>query len=98
MQKSAIRYLFHYIDRVFRPNDANDVNRLDVDSVKKLRKDDAYFTHIKKIIGWMVDSIKLHLTITTSCFVKICVLLNGIKEQRRTTKKCGAEYSAPFVA
>ena len=76
-----------HIDRVFRPNDADDVNRLEVNSIKKLRKGDAYFTHVKKILGWMVDSIKLHLTITTSRFATICTLLNEIEEQRRTTKK-----------
>ena len=87
MRKSTIRNLFHHINRVFRPNDAHNRNMLEVNSVKKLRKGDAYFTHIKKILGWMIDSIKLHLIITTSRFAKMRVLLNGIKGQRRTTTK-----------
>jgi hypothetical protein len=66
MRQQSTRRLFTNIDRVFRPNDANDQNQKEPNSIKKLKKGDACFSTIKKILGWMVNSISktIHITAT----------------------------------
>ena len=86
-REAARRNLFHHIDRVFRPNDAHDVTRTEVNSIKKLRKGDAAFTVIKKILGWDVNSLSHHLCITPSRLQKVNVLLDHVRDKRRTNGK-----------
>ena len=87
VRKKALRNLFHNIDRVFRPNDDHDTDRREVNSLKKLAKGDACFTYVKKILGWMINSISMHMTITPTRFRKVQNLLAEVKHVKRTTTR-----------
>ena len=56
--------LFHCIDTFFCPNDTDDRVRQEPNSIKKLRRGDAWFTYVKTILGWVIKSITntIHLT------------------------------------
>ena len=84
---AALRNLFHQIDRVFRPNDRHDASRRDVNSTKKLLNGDAAFTVVKTVLGWLVNSVALHLSITPSRLRRITELINEVGSKRRATSK-----------
>ena len=50
------RILLHAIDAVFRPNDAQDRERCDPISHKKLRKGDGAWNTRKTVLGWIIDT------------------------------------------
>jgi hypothetical protein len=76
MRRNSTCRLFTNIYRVFHPNDAYDTNRKEPNSIKKLKKGDACFSTIKKILGWMVNSISKTIHITTTRMAKVTSLLN----------------------
>ena len=51
------RALLHAIDQVFRPNDAQDTDRREPVSVKKLLQGDGCWSTLKTILGWIVDTL-----------------------------------------
>lgn len=87
MHQNSTQRLFTNIDRVFRPNDANDLNRKEPNSIKKLKKGDACFSTIKKILGWMVNSISKTIHIAATRLAKVRALLNTVRGQQRTSQK-----------
>ena len=50
------RQTFHHIDKVFRPNDALDLQRKEPISIKKLEKGDDGWSTEKTILGWSINS------------------------------------------
>ena len=52
------RQLFHVTDSFLRPNDEQDTHRKEPISTSKLAKGDGCWTTYKKMLGWMVDSVR----------------------------------------
>jgi len=51
------RILFHAIDSVFRPPHADDPDRADPISLKKLLKGDGAWETVKIVLGWLIDTL-----------------------------------------
>ena len=84
-RRSAIRNLFHNIDRVFRPNDKFDDMRREPNSTKKLLRGDARFSTCKKVLGWYIDCLQHHLLITPSRLARVDTLLRNALANQRTS-------------
>lgn len=87
MRRASTRRLFHNIDEVFCANDVYDTNRKEPNSIKKLKKGDACFSTVKKILGWLVDSASQTLHITATRRTKIYDILTDLDGKHRTTAK-----------
>ena len=59
----ARRHVFHTIDRVFRPNNHLDENRQEPNSMKKLGKGDAAWITRKRMLGWIIDTVRMTLSL-----------------------------------
>ena len=84
----ARRHIFATIDRVFRPNDELDAQRQEPNSRKKLAKGDAAWTTRKRMLGWIIDTVRMTMTLPQSRREKIEKLLALFpRSKRRTTSK-----------
>jgi hypothetical protein len=81
----ARRHIFHTLDLLFRPNDANDRHRKTPDSVKKLCLGDANWTTCKKLLGWIVDSLRCLVSLPSERYDKIRNLLADLP---RSAHRC----------
>ena len=79
MRLNITRYLFTNIDCVFHPNNIHDTVQQEPKSIKKLKKGDACFSTVKKILGWMVNSINKTIHITATQLAKVTSLLNLVR-------------------
>ena len=55
MRRNALRALFHTIDKVILPNDAEDNTRTEPNSTKKLKLGEGSFFKCKKVLSWVFD-------------------------------------------
>jgi hypothetical protein len=83
------RILFTSIGDVFRPMDALDKSaRREPISVSKLMKGDACWTTRKKILGWILDTIAMTLTLPESRAARLKELLDDIPpHQKRVSEE-----------
>ena len=83
------RILFTAIDDVFRPMDVLDKSaRREPISVSKLMKGDACWTTRKKILGWILDTIAMTLTLPESRAARLKELLDDIPpNQKRVSEE-----------
>ena len=83
--RQARRHVFHSLDLLFRPNDAHDRHRKTPNSIKKLRLGDADWTTQKKLLGWVVDSVRCLISLPPERHHKIRALLDAIP---RSARRC----------
>jgi hypothetical protein len=83
------RILFTAIDDVFRPMDAFDQSaRREPISMSKLMKGDACWTTQKKILGWILDTIAMTLTLPESRAARLKEVLDDIPpHQKRVSEE-----------
>ena len=73
------RILMGAIDDVLRPLDENDLpHRTEPISVSKLRNGDASWQTIKKVLGWVIDSVAMTLTLPSRRLARLAELLASI--------------------
>ena len=84
-QSRTRRTLMHTIDQVFRPLTADDPpHRTDPISVTKLAKGDAAcWSTCKKLLGWIVDSESMTLTLPPCRLQRLAALLADIPPTRK---------------
>eukprot|EP00957_Ditylum_brightwellii_P201872 15327611-Ditylum_brightwellii.AAC.1 len=68
--QNAQRHLFHTIDCLFQPNNAANITRKEPNLLKKLHKGNTCWVTHQKLLGWVIDTLRLHLTLPQSCFKK----------------------------
>jgi hypothetical protein len=83
------RILMHAIDDVLRPLDSADPPyRSEPISVKKLRQGDARWSTLKKVLGWLIDSVAMTITLPPRRLTRLANLLASIPiTQRRLSLK-----------
>ena len=81
--------LMNAIDQVFRPNDSSDEpSRSEPISVKKLRKGDCSWSTCKVVLGWLVDTVAMTITLPEHRVQRLAEILNQIpKTQKRVGVK-----------
>jgi hypothetical protein len=57
------RTLFHCVDSIFRPNGPNDKWRKEPNSIKKLLQGDAFWSTQKVILGWLIDTVAMTISL-----------------------------------
>jgi hypothetical protein len=71
--------MFHAIDHVFRPLAASDPPaRQEPISIKKLQKGDANWSTRKTMLGWVVDSMHLHLELPDHRRLRLEAILDSL--------------------
>ena len=84
------RILMHAIDDVFRPVDGQDPShRRAPISISKLMKGDACWTTVKTMLGWILDSVAMTLTLPPRRLQRLAELLESIPttQKRLSIKK-----------
>lgn len=83
------RILMEAIDDVFRPNDPDDPPfRKEPISVRKLQQGDACWSTVKKVLGWIIDSVAMTLTLPERRLRRLADLLASIpRDQKRLALK-----------
>jgi hypothetical protein len=81
------RTLFHTLDEVLRPLDPLDTDaRQEPISVKKLRKGDARWSTTKQMLGWLINTIELTITLPPHRLERLFAILDSVPpEQRRVS-------------
>jgi hypothetical protein len=77
--------VFHTIDRVFRPKDELDWNRQEPNSLKRLGKGDAAWTTRKRMLGWIIDTLRMTLSLPASRAQKIAKMLALFPRSKKCT-------------
>ena len=72
---------------MFCPNNVHDSTRTEVNSIKKLRKGNAAFTVVKKVLGWDVNILTHHLCITPLHLQHVEALLASVHDHHHTPGK-----------
>jgi hypothetical protein len=83
------RVLFHTLDELFRPLEANDQEyRREPASTKKLGKGDGHWETRKIILGWILDSIRMTIELPPHRITRLQDLLDSVPlGQKRTSVK-----------
>ena len=81
--------LFHALDSTFRPNDFHDsLHRREPNSIKKLRKGDCSWSQIKLILGWIVNTASMTISLPEHRIDRLAEILASIPvTQKRTSVK-----------
>ena len=83
------RQLFHLTDAVLRPNDDEDQHRREPISTSKLQKGDGCWTTYKKMLGWMVDSIRKTIELPGQRRQRLLTILDDTRKRKRiSVNKC----------
>ena len=78
------RTLMHTIDNVFRPLSPSDpVQRTEPISLSKLAKGDAAWSTRKQMLGWILDSVDMTLTLPPRRLQRLADLLDSIPSSQR---------------
>jgi hypothetical protein len=78
------RVLMQAIDDVFRPLSSDDpVHRTEPISVKKLLKGDASWSTCKKVLGWIIDSVSMTLTLPERRLRRLADILADIPSTQK---------------
>ena len=73
------RLLFNTIDDILRPlSDTDDTCRTEPISVKKLRKGDASWSTLKQVLGWVVDTVAMTISLPHRRLNRLDQLLQSI--------------------
>ena len=79
------RHTFHNIDKVFRPNDASDTNRKQPISESKLGKGDDQWSTQKVILGWLIDTVAMTISLPPHRQERLLSLLGTIIKRKRAS-------------
>ena len=81
------RVLFHAVDSVFRPNDFyDDIHRREPNSIKKLRKGDCSWAQVKTILGWVINTMTMTISLPEHRVERLAEILASIPlTQKRTS-------------
>lgn len=81
--------LLHTVDAVFRPNDYYDpVYRREPVSLSKLRKGDCSWSTLKTVLGWVINTAALTITLPPHRQQRLDEILASISAtQKRTSEK-----------
>lgn len=81
--------LFHALDSTFRPNDFHDsIHRREPNSIKKLRKGDCSWSQIKQILGWIVNTATMTISLPPHRVERLAEILASIPT---TQKRCSVK-------
>ena len=82
------RVLFHMVDRVFRPPDADDdAWKKDPNSIKKLLRGDGSLETVKVVLGWLIDTIAGTIELPPHRLERLMELLAAFPRSRQTCPK-----------
>ena len=80
------RALLHAVDLVFRPTDFyDDVNRREPVSLKKLRQGDLSWTTIKVVLGWLIDTVAMTISLPKHRVERLADILASIPPTQKRT-------------
>ena len=79
------RHTFHNIDKVFRPNDAGDKNRKQPISESKLGKGDDNWSTQKVILGWLIDTVAMTISLPPHRQERLLTLLGTLTKRKRAS-------------
>ena len=78
------RILLSAIDTVFRPlDDLDSPARKEPISVKKLRKGDACWTTCKKVLGWIIDLVRMTIRLSARRLERLAEILASLPPSQR---------------
>ena len=77
-RRQMTRHLFRALNKLFRPNNKDDIAREDSISLKKLRKGNAAWSTKKVVLGWAIDTVKQVLTLPDDCKSGLLALLDTV--------------------
>jgi hypothetical protein len=88
-RRSVKNAMLHALDSVLRPLDAEDsAHRQEPASLKKMSKGDATWTMIKKILGWILDTINRTISLPAHRRERIVAILDSVSPtQKRISLK-----------
>ena len=79
------RHTFHEIDKAFRPNDQHDSFRKQPISESKLGKGDDCWSTQKVILGWLIDTIAMTISLPPHRQERLLTLLGTITKRKRAS-------------
>ena len=81
--------LMHAVDEVFRPNDYYDsLNRREPISLKKLRQGDCSWSTLKLVLGWIIDTVNMTISLPQHRQERLADILTSIPPtQKRISAK-----------
>ena len=77
------RTLFHCVDSIFRPNGPNDKWRKEPNSIKKLLQGDAFWSTQKVILGWLIDTVAMTISLPIHRQERLLELLHEALKLRK---------------
>jgi hypothetical protein len=83
------RILLHAVDSIFRPTDFQDgIHRREPVSIKKLKKGDLSWHTTKLVLGWIIDTVAMTITLPEHRQHRLGEILNSIpRTQKRISIK-----------
>ena len=81
------RQFLHINDKVFRPNDSTDVVRKEPSSLKKFAAGDAVWSTYKELLGWVVDSLRGTIELSTRKRQRLLHILDTARHKKRISKR-----------
>ena len=85
--KATRRHLCHAIDVVLATSEASDDQRLQVLSLKKLKKGDGAWSTRKELLGWVVDALRQTLELPAHRKHEPRTIFNELNGKRRVSRK-----------
>jgi len=85
--RRVLRTTFHAIDSVFRPNDDTDKNRKQPISEKKLQKGDASWSTQKTVLGWLIDTTAMSISLPPHRKTRLLDILESTVARKRSSVK-----------
>lgn len=84
VRRQVTRAVLHSLDDVFRPLAADDLPaRQEPASRKKLQKGDGFMATRKVILGWLIDSLAMTITLTERRFQRLQEILADLPRSRK---------------
>ena len=78
------RILFHALDKIFRPLDANDTPfQQEPVSLKKCKNGDTRWSTTKIILGWFLDTIAKTISLPEHCVQQLHEILSSVSPNQR---------------
>ena len=88
-RRQMTRYLFRAIDKIFCPNNKDNITQEDPISLKKFRKADATWSTQKVVLGWAIDTVKQVVILPDERKTNLLALLDTIPPSAsRCSQRC----------
>ena len=79
------RATFHKINKVFRPNDIDDVGRRQPISQSKMNKGDDFWSTQKIMLGWLIDTVAFTISLPPHRQERLLTMLGTITKRKRAS-------------